>query len=519
LDLFLEREDAMVMEAVILTGKTLTIEEVARIARHKSRVELDPEAQATCEKAREFVYQLANGNVPVYGFNRGVGANKDKKVEAAQYNEYNANLIRSHCVAVGPEASLPEVRAMMAIRLNTLLLGNTGMSPAIALMYKDMLNKEVTPAVPERGSVGEADIACLSHIALTMIGEGEAYYKGEKMTALAALTKADLEPIMLGPKDGLALVSSNALAAGQGSLVLYDIAKLVELADIVYSFSLEALKGNVSPLNEKVNRIRPFEGQNESAAHVRALLTDSYLWIPGIANALQDPLCFRCACHIHGAVRDALHYVEDLMKIQLNSSDDNPCVLIQQNTILSCGNFEPISWAIGFEMLGIALSHLSKAACFRTIKLSSEYFSGLPRFLSPDPEHVIAFGTIQKPFTALDTEIRHLANPVSMDFYAVAGNIEDHANNTPYVVQKTRKIIDNLYYILGIEAMHAAQACDLRQEPEFKLGVAGQVVYQKMREVIPFLAKDRNLTIDIANAYELLKSGKIQQEVSHLPEF
>ncbi|WP_425058796.1 Histidine ammonia-lyase [Sporomusa carbonis] len=503
-------------DVVVLTGKTLTIEEVVRVARHNAKVEFHPEAQATCEKSREFVYRLAESNIPVYGFTTGVGANKDKKVEAAYYNEYNVSLVRSHCVAVGPEATLAEVRAMMVIRLNTLLLGNTGMSPAIAVMYRDMLNKEVTPVVPERGSIGEADIACLSHIALTMIGEGQAYYKGEKMAASAALAKAGLEPVMLGPKDGLALVSSNALAAGQGSLVLYDIAKLVELADIIYSFSLEAFKGNVSPLHEEVNRIRPFKGQNESAAHVRALLTGSYLWIPGIADALQDPLSFRCACHIHGAVRDALRYVEDLMKIQLNSSDDNPCVLIEQNAILSCGNFEPVSWAIGFEMLGIALSHLSKAACFRTIKLSSEYFSGLPRFLSPDPDHVIAFGTIQKPFTALDAEIRHLANPVSMDFYAVAGNIEDHANNTPYVVQKTRKIIDNLYYILGIEAMHAAQACDLRQEPEFKLGVAGQVVYRKIREAVPFLAKDRNLTIDIANAYELLKSGVIQQELSHL---
>lgn len=498
-------------ELIILTGKGLTIEKVAQVAYYNARVEIHPEAQRACEKSREFVYQMVERNIPVYGFNTGVGANKDKKVEADYYNQYNVNMVRSHCVAVGPEASLAEVRAMMVIRLNTLLLGYTGMSPAIAYMYRDLLNNDVTPVVPERGSVGEADIACLSHIALTLIGEGEAYHKGEKMPALEALCKAGLEPIKLGPKDGLALVSSNAVSAGQGALVLHELTYLLELADIVYSFSLEALKGNVSPLNEEVNRVRQFRGQNESAAHVRELLQDSYLWIPGIAGALQDPLCFRCACHIHGAVRDGLRYVEELLQIQMNSSDDNPCVLINQDTIISCGNFEPVNWTVGFEMLGIALSHLSKAACFRTIKLSSEYFSGLPRFLTPDPERVIAFGTIQKPFTSLDTEIRHLANPVSMDFYAVAGNIEDHANNTPYVVQKTRKIIDNLYYILGIEIMHAAQACDLRPEKEFRLGNAGKIVYEKVREVIPFLAQDRNLTIDIEKAYKLLKSTKIQQ--------
>ena len=493
--------------AVVLTGSTLTIDKVAQVALYGADVVIAPAAQQTLEESRAFVYELVNSNVPVYGFNTGVGANKDKKVETDYYNQFNVNMVRSHCVAVGPEASLAEVRAMIVIRLNTLLLGYTGMSPAIAYMYRDLLNYGITPVVPERGSIGEADIACLSHIALTMIGEGEAYYCGEKIPAAEALAKAGLVPLVLGPKDGLALVSSNALAAGQGALVIYEIKKLIRLADIVYSFSLEGLKGNVSPLNEEINRIRRFKGQNESAAHVRKLLADSYLWLPNIANALQDPLCFRCACHIHGAVRDSLNYLEELMDIQLNSSDDNPCVLINQNAIMSCGNFEVVTWTVAFEMLGIALSHLSRAACFRTIKLSSEHFTGLPRFLTPDPEHVIAFGTIQKPFTALDAEIRHLANPVSMDFYAVAGNIEDHCSNTPYVVQKTRKIVDNLYYILGIEAIHAAQACDLRQEKEFKLGVAGQAVHQKIREVIPFLDKDRNLTNDIAKAYELLKSG------------
>ncbi|MDF2571504.1 MAG: phenylalanine ammonia-lyase [Sporomusa sp.] len=494
-------------ETVVLTGSSLTVEAVAQVAIYGAHVEIAPAAQQKLEESREFVYKLVNSNVPVYGFNTGVGANKDRTVEADYYNQYNVNMVRSHCVAVGPEASLPEVRAMIVIRLNTLLLGYTGMSPGIAYMYRDLLNNDITPVVPERGSIGEADIACLSHIALTMIGEGEAYYHGEKMSAKEALTKAGLAPLVLGPKDGLALISSNALAAGQGALVLYELKKLIKLADIIYSYSLEAFKGNVSPLNEEVNRVRRFKGQNESAAQVRKLLTGSYLWIPNIANALQDPLCFRCACHIHGAVRDSLHYLEELMNIQMNSSDDNPCVLMNQNTIMSCGNFEVVNWAVAFEMMGIALSHLSRAACFRTIKLSSEHFTGLPRFLTPDPEHVIAFGTIQKPFTALDAEIRHLANPVSMDFYAVAGDIEDHSSNAPYVVQKTRKIVDNLYYILGIEAIHAAQACDLRPEKEFRLGNANRVVHQKIREVISFLSQDRNLTLDIANAYKLLKSG------------
>lgn len=497
-----------------LTGSSLTIADVANVALKGAQVVIAPAALAKVAESRAFVYKLVDGNVPVYGFNTGVGANKDTRVEAERYNQFNVNMVRSHCVAVGPEASPAEVRAMMVIRLNTLLLGHTGMSPGIAGMYRDLLNNQITPVVPERGSIGEADIACLSHIALAMIGEGDAYYQGKRLPAGAALAQAGLKPLALGPKDGLALVSSNALAAGQGALVLHELRQMIRLADIIYSFSLEAFKGNVSPLNEEINRVRRFRGQNESAAHVRHLLRGSYLWRPGIANALQDPLCFRCACHIHGAVRDSLAYLEELMDLQINSSDDNPCVSMEQEAILSCGNFEVVNWAVAFEMLGIALSHLSRAACFRTIKLSTGHFTGLPRFLTPDPENVIAFGTLQKPFTALDAEIRHLANPVSMDFYAVAGDIEDHCSNTPYVVQKTRKIVDNLYYILGIEAMHAAQACDLRPEEQFQLGAAGHVVHQKIREVIPFLGQDRNLTADIAKAYELLKSGVLLAAVS-----
>ncbi|TYP51596.1 histidine ammonia-lyase [Thermosediminibacter litoriperuensis] len=501
----------------MLTGKDLTIEEVVKVARDNFEVEISEEAYERAKKSRELIFELAKKNVPVYGLNRGVGANKDRIIDEQFFHEYNVNLVRSHCVAVGPEASIEEVRAMMVVRLNTLLLGCTGIQPEILLMYKEMLNKHVTPVVPERGSVGEADIACLSHIALAMIGEGEAYFNKEKMPASIALEKAGLKPVKLGPKDGLALVSSNALSAGEGCLVLYDVDNLVDLADMIYSFSLEAFRGNVSPLDENVNKARPFPGQNESAAKVRNYLKGSYLWKPNIANALQDPLCFRCAVHIHGAVRDTIRFLKEMLLIQINSSDDNPCVLFKQEDIKSCGNFEPISWTIGFEAVGIALSHLSKASCYRTIKLSTEHFTKLARFLTPDPEHVIAYGTIQKPFAALDAEIRHLANPVSMDFYAVAGEIEDHANNTPYVVQKTRKIVDNLYYILGIEAIHAAQAADLRKnEPDFNLGLAGQVVYEEIRRRIPFLDKDRNLTVDIQKAYEVLKGGSIQKKVNEL---
>lgn len=498
------------METVSLNGKDLTIEQVALIAREGAKVEITPEAVNTLKASRQLVFDLVDSNVPVYGFNTGVGWNKDKRVFKEFFQEYNKNLIYSHCLGVDPPASEDETRAIMVARLNTLLTGATGIQPEIAVMYMDMLNAGVHPVIPERGSVGEADIACLSHIGLAMLGEGEVYYKGKRISAAEALEKAGLKPVVLGPKDGLAIVSSNALSAGEGALVLKDIKDLLDISDVIYALSLEGLNGNVSPLDMRTHNLRPYPGQAYSAGRIAEYLEGSYIWEPDWKKPVQDPLSFRGSAHVHGAVRDSLDYVEGLLKIQLNSSDDNPCIIMEDKKIISCSNFEVTNWSLGFEMLGMALSQLSKVACHRIIKLGNPAFTKLSRFLSP-ADNVLAFATIQKTFTALDTEIRHLSNPAISDFFALAGDMEDHANNAPYIVQKTRKIVDDLFYILGIEAMHAAQAIDLRSD--IHMGKGTRAAYASLREVLPFYDRDRNLSEDIRKAYEVLKSGKLLNDV------
>ncbi len=498
------------METVSLNGKDLTIEQVALIAREGAKVEITPEAMNTLKASRQLVFDLVDSNVPVYGFNTGVGWNKDKRVFKEFFQEYNRNLIYSHCLGVDPPASEEETRAIMVARLNTLLTGATGIQPEIAVMYLDMLNAGVHPVIPERGSVGEADIACLSHIGLAMLGEGEVYYKGKRISAAEALEKAGLKPVVLGPKDGLAIVSSNALAAGEGALVLKDIKDLLDISDIIYALSLEGLNGNVSPLDMRTHKLRPYPGQAYSAGRITDYLEGSYIWEPDWKKPVQDPLSFRGSAHVHGAVRDSLAYVEGLLTIQLNSSDDNPCIIMEDEKIISCSNFEVTNWSLGFEMLGMALSQLSKVACHRIIKLGNPAFTKLSRFLSP-ADNVLAFATIQKTFTALDTEIRHLSNPAISDFFALAGDMEDHANNAPYIVQKTRKIVDDMFYILGIEAMHAAQAIDLRSD--IHMGKGTRAAYASIREELPFYDKDRNLSEDIRTVYAVLKSGKLLKDV------
>lgn len=503
----------MIDNIVKICGQNLTVEEVNSVARKGAKIEISEEGMERLKESRKLVFDLVDSNVPVYGFNTGVGWNKDKMVFKEFFQEYNTNLIHSHCVAVEPEASIEETRAVMLVRLNTLLIGVTGIQPEIAVMYKEMINRDVIPVLPERGSIGEADIACLSHIGLAMLGEGEVYYKGVKIPAKEGLEKAGLEPVVLGPKDGLAIVSSNALAAGEGALVVRDVEELLDTADLIYALSLEGLNGNTSPLDPKTHAVRPFPGQAYSAERIRKYLEGSYIWNTNWKKALQDPLSFRGSAHIHGAIRDALEYVKKYLTIQMNSSDDNPCLILDEKRIISCSNFEPTTWVLGFEMLGIALSHLSKVSCYRTIKLSDPNFTGLSRFLTPS-NNVICYGTIQKTFTSLDTEIRHLSNPATADFFSVAGDIEDHANNSPYVVQKTRKIVDNLRYILGIEAMHAVQAIDLRKD--VTLGKGTKAAYDIIRREIPFYDKDRNLTIDIKKAYDIIKSGEMVNSVNNL---
>ncbi len=487
---------------ITLTGKDLTIEMLIEIARNNEKVEISEEAKERLVQGRKLVFDLVDSDVPIYGFNVGVGWNKDKKVFKEFFQEYNNNLIRSHCISVKPYSSEEVVRAAIVARLNTLLVGCTGLSPEIAQMYVNMLNMGIHPMVPERGSVGEADIGCLSHIGLAMIGEGRVLYKGEEVDAVYAFEKEGLKPLILGPKDGLAIVSSNALGAGEGAICLKEIEEIMEIADIVYSLSLEGLNGNTSPLNPKTHRVRPFKGQSTVAKRISHFIEGSYIYDFDSEKPVQDPLSYRDVTQVHGAVLDGLEYTKELLSIQLNSSDDNPCLILEDKEIMSCANFEPLTWVLGFEMLGIALSHVSKSSCLRTIKIVNPAFTKLNRFLSPKVE-TICYGTIQKTFTILDTEIRNLINPSSVDGFALAGDIEDRTTNSPYVVQKIRKIVDNLRYVLAIELIHACQAMDFREGKNF--GKITKQVHNEVRKYIPFYDKDRNLSIDIEKTYELIK--------------
>lgn len=495
------------MDVLMLTGDPITLEDLYDVAYNNKHVEISEDAQETVRKSRQILFDMAAEGKPVYGLNRGVGWNKDKEFDQDFFEEYNRNLLNSHSLGVEPYHPSEHVRAIMLLRLNKALTGHTGISLDLLYHYRDFLNYKIHPRVPVRSSIGEGDITTLSHIGLAFIGEEDVEFEGDIINSKIAMERVGMKPTILGPKDGLSIVSNNSQGEAMAAVVLKEIEEIVQMSNIIFCLSLEGLNGVMESFREDVNEVRGIKGQIKCASIFRKLLKRSFLHKPDPKRALQDPLSFRCAHSINGAMYDAMDYVKGQLLVSMNTTDDNPCIIIEEGSSFVSANFEVTSLAIGIEMLATSLSHLSKTSCYRMIKLADPGFTGLTKFLTPKEVTTIAYGTIQKTFTMLDTQNRGLANPSSMDFYSLAGTIEDHASNLPLACYKIFQMLDNIRYIIGIEAMHAVQAIDLRGNME--LGEGTKKAYELIREAVPFYDKDRNISKDIKKIYELIKSKEL----------
>jgi len=519
---------------ITLDGKDVTPQEIAQIA-NGAKVKIDDAAMQKVKKAHEILLSAAKDGQKIYGLTVGVGLNKDRSFVDAKGNldaevieastKFNIGLIHAHCGGVGEDMPLKTARAVLATRLNNMLFAGAGVQEEVISLYKEFLNQDIIPVMPSVGSMGEADITILGHVGLAMLGEGEVYYKGEKMAAAEALKKAGLKPLSPFGKDSLSILSSNAYSAALASLALEDLKQADKMSKLVFALSLEALNGNVAPFSSEAASLRPFPQFEATAKQIREILKDSYLWDKDDTRALQDPLSYRDASYFFAAMSSSIQSLESLMKIQLNSSDDNPGIFIgeqptgakfqesklftKDGAVVPTSNFEPLLWVIEFEKASIVLAHNSKASALRTIKLSDDNFTHLSRFLGTD-KTVHAFGAMQKPFVALAGENEFLANPASLDYVPVAGNIEDVATNAPFVMQKFSKQIENFYSILGMELIHAAQAIDLRmqQNQNLKLSAQTKKLYDEYRKVVKFMDTDRPLTGDFRNSAKFLKEYK-----------
>jgi len=523
---------------VPLDGRSLTADGVVAVARGGASVSVRKAVMARVQRSFDLLFEAAREDKPIYGLTRGVGENKDKTIfkggeidaEARRLSEqFNANLLRVQATAFGEPAAKAVVRAAMAIRLNAMLIGHTGVQPQVVRGLRDFLNRGITPVVPRKGTVGEADIDILAHVGLALMGEGKVTYRGKTTSAAAAIRDAGLKPIVPFAKDALSIFSSNAYSAAIATLAAHDAAHLLDRARKVFSLSLEGLNGNVAPFLAAVQNARALPGQARAAAAIRRDLSGSYLWSLSSTRALQDPLSYRTFSHVLGSAGAVLDRVTGQLRVQVNSSDDNPIVLLDvtppagataqersyyvdghgiRGAVIPTSNFEPLSWVVQLESLLDALAHLSGTSVQRMLRLATPEFTHLSRFLTADADS-IGFAAIQKIPADLDAENRRLASPVSLDVTPVAGDIEDTATNAAAAATNAAAMVDNDFAIYGVELMHAAQAVDLRrrEQPGLALGLRTGPFLDAYRRVVPFLDRDRFLSPDVARSAAFLRGS------------
>jgi histidine ammonia-lyase len=494
---------------ITLGGRGVTIADVVRVARDAAPVALDAHVREQVAAARAVVDRLAASDASIYGLTSALGANTGQAIPPEERAEYQLRAVRARAVGIGPAHATEVVRAMMFARLAGMAVGGSGVSPQVLDALAAMLNAGVHPLVPSIGSIGVADLAPLSHLALPLVGEGQAEFRGQMMAGSDALARAGLHPVALGAKDGLALISANAASVGHAALALHDAALALDSLNVAAALSFEAFRANLSPLDARVQAARPARGQVAIAERLRQLLDGSALWHEGAARRMQDPLSLRCVTQVHGAALAALQLARDDVELELNSAADSPLVLAGAGQLVSNGNFHIPALALALDGLGLALAQVAMLCVARCQKLYSPALSGLPLQLTTlGPAHS-GFATVQKTLTSLHNRIRHLANPASLDALPVSEAVEDHAPMAPNAVANIAAMLPLLRYLAAIELLSAAQAADLRPVASTTMGRGAAAAYDAVRREAPMLVEDRPLGPVIEAIAALVAQGRL----------
>ncbi len=482
--------------SIVLTGETLTIEEVARVSRKRERVLISENACAKLERARMFVDRLVKEEKVVYGVTTGFGQFKNVVISADQTETLQANLIRSHATGVGVPLSEDVVRASILIRINSLLRGHSGVRPTMIDRLLDLLNYDVYPYVPSQGSVGSSgDLAPLSHIMLVLMGEGEILVDGKRKPSADLLREKGLGTITLAAKEGLALNNGTSVQTGIGALAVFDARRLADVFTIAYAMSLEVLMGSVAASDPRVHALRPHPGQIAVAKLIRRLCANSEIikshqW----CGRIQDAYSLRCAPQVQGASRDTIDYVATVVTRELNSVTDNPLLFPDDNEAISAGHFhgEPIAQVMDFLKIGV--SELANISERRIARLTDSSLSdGLPAFLIPKEQGGLSSGMMipQYVAAALVSENKVLAHPASVDSIPTSANQEDHVSMGTIAARQAAMIVENAKQVAVIELICAAQGVDFRLP--LKPGRGVEAAHRCIRSVVPFFEKDRVL--------------------------
>ncbi len=488
---------------VPIDGQSLTIDTVEAVAHGGASAVLGDEARARVSASRRVVDEILTSGQVAYGINTGFGRLAEVSIPPDQLEQLQLNLLRSHACGVGEPFSDEVVRAMLLLRANVLATGHAGCRPVVVERVLDLLNAKVHPVVPSLGSVGASgDLAPLAHLALPLVGEGQAVVDSEVLPGDQALRRAGIEPLVLGAKEGLALINGTQASAAVGALALADAGRLLGAADVVCALTLDALAGTDAAFDQAVHDARPHPGQGESARRMRRLLEGSAIRESHReCGRVQDAYSLRCSPQVHGTGRDAFEHTRRVLTIELNSATDNPMVFAD-GRIISGGNFHGAPIAAVFDYLAATITDLASISERRLARMVDTSLSGLPRFLVDDAGLNSGFMMVQVSAAALVSECKTLSHPASVDSIPTSAGQEDHVSMSTWAARKLARIVELSRRVLGMEYLAAAQALEFHRPLTTSPALEGVVA--SLRERVPRLEDDRYMADDMTAAAELL---------------
>ena len=500
------------MEKIIITGENLTINDLIKVCRENAIVELSESAKNKIIESRKIVDELVENGKVVYGITTGFGKFSNVSITKDESKTLQKNLIITHAVGAGQPFDTETTRGIILLRINNLSKGYSGIKLETVLTMIEMLNKQVHPIIPQKGSLGASgDLAPLSHMVLPMIGLGEAEYKGEVFNGNQAMKNADIDTIELTSKEGLALINGTQAMTAVGALAIYDAINLAKAADIANALEFEAHNGVVDALQARCHALRPHKGQIDTAATLLQILEGSKNVSKQGEVRVQDAYTLRCSPQVHGASKDAINYVKDKIEIEMNSVTDNPMIFPDTKEGISAGNFHGQPMALSFDFLGIAIAELANISERRIERCVNPALSELPAFLVDKGGLNSGFMIVQYSAASLVSENKILAHPASVDSIPSSANQEDHVSMGTIAARKAREILNNARRVVAMELMCACQAIDMRGDKG--LGKGTQAAYNTIRNSVSTLLEDRPLYEDINKCEAILIDESLVKNV------
>ncbi len=503
------------IKCVVLNGHDLTLEALVAVARYGAKVELAAEAREAMARSRALAEKIAGEKRVAYGITTGFGDFATVAVPDQWSSQLSTNLILSHCTATGEPYREEQVRGMMLLRANALSVGLSGVRPLLVEMLIDMLNRGVTPVIPQKGSLGASgDLAPLSHMGLVLLGRGEAYYQGQRLPGGEAMVRAGIQPVdTLVSKEGLGITNGTCAMTSVGALYLYDTIQAARMADLISSLTLTALAGQLDAFQERMHTARGHQGQILVAGNLRRLTQDCEILERCQGARVQDAYALRCIPQVHGAVRDALEFIKSKVDIELNAVTDNPLLFPEDEAVISGGNFHGEPMALPFDFLGIACAELASISERRIERMVNAALSnGLTRFLTTEGGVNSGFMIVQYTAASMASENKVLAHPACVDSIPSSANQEDFVSMGTTAARKAGTILENTRSVLAYELLTACQAIDIRRQGgEYGQGLSptGEAVYRRVREQVDFMEKDRELWPDIQAVEAIIRSGEL----------